>query len=392
MVNTSSSGEVLNPGVHIEAAFIINLVQDLNILRPLAILAKRDFGFAVKFLVASKFTSRDVSGIWAQELALLVSETGAHTFVFEYEHEALGVLTNHGLLFAASESNLPGHSVPHEVFRISPPSYLRVTLQHGFECVGFRHSVAHIHAHGPHASFAADIVCAWFDTKYLNATARSQSAKVRVTGPAAVLQQYRDPIERSADSPGLVCENLHSVRMNALGDLKAEFVDVFGAFCSAIISSNGGRVALRPHPGGQYTVRNQVTLPSNVALENAPIYRTDLRKFAFGISAPSSVLLDMVLAGIPTAVWRDGEGRLDTDNYSDLPSVSTVSDWVAFAAAARVEPEQFTSANQAFLRRFGVLTDPQEVYASYASIFAEARKTAGLLSLAAKRAGVRMGR
>lgn len=372
------------------AIFLVNLVQDVNVLRPLAVMARRDFGLSVRFLVADKFAARDLSGIWQNELDQLASETHAEVAVFDSEFDALAHLAGHGVIFAGSESNLHGHAATHNIFRIAPASYLRVTLQHGFECVGFRHSAAHQLAHGPSSSFAADYVCAWYGHEHLNATSASQRAKVIVTGPGAVLQQFRHPIERDPQAPGLVCENLHSVRLNATGDMKAEFVDVFAAFCARI--DNGDRkadVALRPHPGGQYMLRQNVPLPPNVRIENAPIYRVDLRQFAYGISAPSSVVLDMVLAGIPTAVWRDRDGRMDTDNYAGLPGVSSVEDWIAFARRASAEPESFVDGQRAFLERFGMPLEPDEVHARFARLFATVvRQTAQLAQCRLHRAAV----
>lgn len=376
-------------GLH--AVFVFNLLQDVNILRPLVTVAVRDFGFKARFLISSKFDGRDITGLWLRELNEMAAAAGAKSFSFDQEYEALTALDGHGLLFAGSESNLRGHAPSHDLMRIAPASYLCVTLQHGFECVGFRHSAAHKLNHGSDASFAADVVCSWLDENDLSACTPSQRGKIVQTGPSASLQQYREPFKLDPAAPGIVCENLHSVRMNALGDLKAEFVDVFAAFCAAIAKDeNGNRVALRPHPGGQYVVRNNVPLPLNVSLENAPIYRVDLRRFAYGISAPSSVLLDMVLAGIPTAVWRDGSGRMDTDNYADLPSISSVAEWCAFARKARSEPEAFEAGQKAFLKRFGLPIDPRDVYARYSHIFQHARRNAAALAAAAKSGGIRI--
>ncbi|MYL98825.1 hypothetical protein GR702_13740 [Novosphingobium sp. FGD1] len=353
-----------------QAVFLVNLVQDVNILRPLIVMAQRDFAMDVRVLVSGAFEGRDISGIWRRELAEIAAETRARLDQFRSEFEALALLDGHGVIFAASESHLRGHATCHDVFRVAPASYLRVTLQHGFECVGFRHSGAHKLAHGSTASFAADIVCAWFATEHIDAISAAQRGKLVVTGPSAVLQQFREPLPQDASRPGLVCENLHSVRLNAAGDMKAEFVDVFSAFCKAV--DDGTRtpaVCLRPHPGGQYMLRNKVPLPDNVTVENAPMYRLDMRRFAYGISAPSSVLLDMVLAGIPTAVWRDGAGLMDTDNYADLPGVSSLADWVAFARKAQEDPASFASGREAFLARFGLVIDPADVHARYSRIF-----------------------
>lgn len=367
-----------------QAVFLVNLVQDVNILRPLVIMARRDFGLDVHIMVSRLFDGRDIAGIWQRELDEMARETMARISHFKSELEAAALLDGHGLLFTASESHLRGHATSHDVLRVAPPSYLRVTLQHGFECVGFRHSEAHKLAHGATASFAADLVCAWFPPEHVDAISASQRDKLLLTGPTAVLQQFRTPLDEVAKRPGLVCENLHSVRLNAMGDMKAEFVDVFSAFCAQMEEedASASSVCLRPHPGGQYMLRNKVPLPRNVAVENAPMYRLDMRRFAYGISAPSSVLLDMVLAGIPTAVWRDRNGRMDTDNYADLPGVSSVEDWVAFARAAQDDPGAFMQGRQAFLARFGLLAEPEEVYRRYAGIFTLALRHAPQLAAA----------
>ena len=55
-----------------------------------------------------------------------------------------------------------------------------------------------------------------------------------------------------------------------------------------------------------------------MVLANNPIYRTNLGAYCYGVSAPSSVVIDMVLAGIPTAVWRDQDGMMDTRHYDGL--------------------------------------------------------------------------
>ena len=324
------------------AVFLINLVQDVNILRPLVFMATRDFGLKANLLVSTKFSGRDLFGIWQRELEQICAETGATLTFFTTDWEAHRSLTGEGLIFAASESHLPNHITTHSVFRHAPASFLRVTLQHGFECVGFRHSTDHIRAHGATASFGADIVCGWQEPQHLASMARSQRAKLLVTGPTAVLQMPTDKFERDSEAPGIVCENLHSVRLNGAGDFKTEFVDAFGTFCRLLEEEDERSVVLRPHPGGQYVLKNKVAVPRNAEINNTPMYRIDLRKFGYGISAPSSVLVDMLLAGIPTAVWRDSAGGMDADNYAGLTTVSSPREWLEFSRLAAKDPQPFT--------------------------------------------------
>jgi glycosyltransferase involved in cell wall biosynthesis len=346
----------------------MNLVQDVNILRPLVFMAASDFGMDTLLLVSRKFTARDLFGIWQTELEELCEQTGARLELFGNDWEAHQHLNGGGVIIAASESHLPNHVATHSIFRHSPPGFLRVTLQHGFECIGFRHSADHVRAHGPTASFAADYVCAWYGSDQLGSMASSQSTKLLVTGPTAVLQMPSPSTGKTKCGSGLVCENLHSVRLNGAGDFKTEFVDAFSDFCR-LLANDGGKVTLRPHPGGQYVLKNDVPLAANATINNAPVYRLNLASFAYGISAPSSVLIDMLLARIPTAVWRDRHGDMDADNYAGLTHVSSPEEWLEFARAATADPTGFVELQDRFLEAQGMILDPAEVYSRHAEIF-----------------------
>ena len=245
------------------AVFVMNLVQDVNILRPLVFMAARDFGFRTLILVSSKFAERDLQGIWRSELEQLSAETDSELQTFESDWDAFRALKGCGVIFAGSESSLPGHGTTHALFRYAPPTFLKVTLQHGFECVGFRHSAAHDRVHGRMVSFAADVVCAWQPTERLTSMAPSQRPKALVTGPSAVLQPFTEPFERHPGAPGeIVCENLHSVRLNTTGELKGLICRRHSGNSAAASARQGRKVVLRPHPGGQYVLKNKVAAAS----------------------------------------------------------------------------------------------------------------------------------
>ena len=355
------------------AVFLIHLVQDVSVLRPLVFMSARDFGFDTVLLTSAKFAARDDGGIWRNELADICTETGARLETFRDEWEAVQHLTGQGLLFAASESDLPQHATAHNVFRIAPPSLVKVTLQHGFECVGFRHNADHVRAHGEFASFGADIICSWSDSEHLKSLAASQRGKLLVTGPTSVLQQPTGPATLDAKPRGLVCENLHSVRFGGATGPRSEFVDTFAEF-SRLLSKRKRKITLRTHPGGRYILRNKVKLPRNVLIEQAPIYRLDLRRFLYGISAPSTILIEMLLAGIPTAVWRDGRGTIDTSNYEGLPILSSARELLDFAGAAEQDPTPFREQQERFLVASGMMLEPREVFRRFASLFDAAKR------------------
>jgi hypothetical protein len=345
----------------------------VTVLRPLAFMAARQFGFETLLLVSARFAARDATGIWRNELSQISAESGARIEVFSDDWDARRHFSGQGLLFSASESHLPQHATTHNIFRHAPAGFLKVTVQHGFECVGFRHSADHVRAHGPTASFGADIICSWSGADHLPSLAPSQRAKLLVTGPTSVLQTHAGSFERARGTPGLVCENLHSVRFKGAGDIKREFVDTFAKFARATALRNR-RITLRAHPGGQYALRNKLALQRNVTIENAPIYRLDLRRFAYGISAPSSVLIDMLLADIPTAVWRDRQGQMDTSSYDGLPTVSSAREWLQFVRMANENRESLVARQQEFLRDTGMPLEPREVFCRFAELFRAAER------------------
>lgn len=349
--------------------FIINLLQDLNVVRGIVYLAVRETEAGIGFLVSDTFLKRDERKIWQVELATLAAEVGASLHVFGTTSEAYAVLQGgSGMIFAASESSLSAHWQTHDLLRAAPSGYLRVTLQHGFECVGFKQSREHIAAHGRNISFAADVICGWFDAPALTSLTASQRSKLYVSGPPMLLlsQPGLHP-EHPPQTGGIVCENLHSVRLNATGDHKTSFMDTFFDFCGEMAKS-GSEVTLRPHPGGQYVLKNNVELPANVRLNNLPMYHVNLKGYAYGISAPSTVVFDMVLARIPVGVWRDPGGVMDAGNYDGLTEISTLDDWLAFERDARLRPEMLLDRQATFLGKLAMPTEPAEVYRRFARL------------------------
>jgi hypothetical protein len=354
------------------AIFLVHLLQDVHVLRPLIFMAAKDFGFQTQLLVSDRFRSRDTSGVWLREIEAICTQSGAALHFFGDDWQAHGHLDGQGLLFAASESHIHNHSVAHNVFRHAPASFLKVTLQHGFECVGFRHGADHIRAYGETASFAADILCAWYGPDRLTALAPSQAPKVVVTGPTSVLQMATGAAS-SGSCTGLVCENLHSVRFEAADKLEKEFLQTFRKFAVAMYRQRRN-VRLRPHPGGQYSAKLNYVLPYDVQLENAPLYRVDLRQFTYGISPPSSVLIDMLLADIPTAVWRDSGGRIGAGNYEGLTTVSSAGEMIKFALDAERNRDRHVMRQKRWLEQQGMPLEPADVYSRFAQLFEAAER------------------
>ena len=154
--------------------FVINLLQDVNIVRPLVYMAALDLGRPTLLMVSAKFRIRDKSGTWQKELAGILRDTGATLANFTDEVDAIEILQDKaGLLIAASESHLVNHKLVHDLMAAAPSSLLKITLQHGFECVGFLQSQDQNQAHGRNITFAADIIGGWCTAERLKDIAPS---------------------------------------------------------------------------------------------------------------------------------------------------------------------------------------------------------------------------
>jgi len=93
-----------------------------------------------------------------------------------------------------------------------------------------------------------------------------------------------------------------------------------------------------------------------------PLYKQNLSMFDFGITAPSSVLLDMILADVPVAVWQDDYDTLDISNYRGLPVVHDAGEWWNFAQQASRERDGLLQRQRAFLNDLGIPPDVQQRY------------------------------
>ncbi|AZV80618.1 hypothetical protein EBB79_21870 (plasmid) [Parasedimentitalea marina] len=354
-----------------QAVFVFNLLQDVNILRGLVYLARQETEASLCFLVTKGFVKRDSRVIWQKELAAMVRDTGAEIHLISESADVWTALQGGGgILISASESDLPEHRETSAIMRATPSSFLKVTLQHGLECVGFRQSREHNIRHGRDVGFNADVVCSWLAPHRLSATRASERAKIIVTGPPTLLQRRRTHPDHPPLTQALVCENMHSARLQATGDHKASFMETFFDFCRRQPTGEG--VTLRPHPGGQYVLKNNIALPENVALNNLPIYDVNLPGYGYGISAPSTVVFDMVLAGLPVGVWRDPDGIMDIGNYAGLAQISAVDDWLNFAQECRHNHAALVARQNAFLERQGVLMDPNEIYRRFTALLRNA--------------------
>jgi hypothetical protein len=317
-------------------AFHFGLVQDVAVLRPVAHLAAGDPSKDIHLLVSPQFDSLDIDGKWFAEIQRLGSEIGSTPVTYQEAFDVLRLVgPGHGMIVAGSESDAKAHQKAHELFLAMPGRIRTVALQHGFECVGFLHNAKHDSTAGTNVRFAADINVAWFEPENLRSVSAREQSKIYVAGPPSMIDLPPRKAPEGGSRPGLVCENLHSVRFANAG-LRGTFFDTFTSFAKRL-DLIGEKLVLRPHPAGQFTQRKGLAVPQNVELSDRPLYDMSLEDFAYIISAPSTILFDFVLAGVPAAIWADTQGQVDGSNFAGLPQVATVDDWWRLHWAARLQ-------------------------------------------------------
>jgi glycosyltransferase involved in cell wall biosynthesis len=323
-----------------QIVLIFNLLQDVNILRPLAYLAYDDFNIKPLLFLTSGFKKRDRSSTWQNELKHIQNETCGEIVTIDTPWKIWSVLNAecHGIIITSSESDLSAHRETHSVLRSSPSSFITLTLQHGYECVGFLMNRNHKLAHGNSVGFAADIICTWSSSEHLRDSRPLVRSRMVPTGPSVAIKHTQkrnlNASTEHLDIPpgtGIVCENLHSPRYGKDDQSRQSFMDQFFAL-AAYLNKRNKMIALRPHPGGQYTIKKEMQLPSNVILDNRPAYKVDWKQYAYGISAPSSVVFDMIWADIPVCLWRDSDNQIDTTQLRPFPVAESTEELIAFAS------------------------------------------------------------
>lgn len=342
------------------AVFLVDLNQDVAAFRHVAHFFRRESSLAILFMISENFRKRDALGVWRLEVQEICRELNAEAIEVDSVADVIRCLADKaGLLLSASESALPAHAFNHAAFLAAPDTFVRVTLQHGLECIGFNHNDAHDRNWHHYVGMACDVAASWFEDDVLHSVRADQRSKIVPVGPPLGLDSpppvYRpQPAAKKPIVHGLVCENLHSVRFSA--GAKNLFVDALSAFARHLEPLDG-TIELRPHPGGLYLEKNKVPLPRNVRFNRLPLYRQSLDKFSFCISGPSTVLLDLVWADVPVAVWTSGEQSMSIGVYSNLHVVSNELEWLDFAIAATREPGPFLEAQTKFLTSLKLPSD-----------------------------------
>ena len=316
-----------------QTVFVLDLIQDAEILSPLI---RRAAQHNSPFFSMVAVTTRVMeSHIWAN-LATFFATHNISWFNPRTPIELVARFSREkALLITASESSAPGHAFCHQACRIAPSNVLRITIQHGIECVGLRHHKAHNLQFPNGIRFASDVILTWQQVDDLIDIHPAEISKCRTVGviksfaeQAAILRELfwkeLSTLNAEAVTNGkevLLAENLHSVRFSNLTRYQN-----FLQFIDQLSSIQNIPLTIRSHPGK----RTLEKLPNSARrFLKGELLAESVARFSYFVSPPSTIVLDAVMALVPTAVWSDSQNVGDCANYQGLPIVTNYADWAA---------------------------------------------------------------
>lgn len=315
----------------------VDLVQDIDVLLPVLVRARRQPGLSLRVVVARWLLDA------APRVPLLLQQHGLSWRTVSrrrvIEGRGPSLLGVRGLL-TASESDQEAHKAGYALgSRARDRGLATFTLQHGID------SLAPPEA--PDIDFASEVILSWFTTEGVPDAVRPHVRKRLASVGRPVL-----PSAAGDDRYDVgLFENLHAARYTE------EQVRDFRLRAVALIDQRPDLTfCIRPHPAGPgdgwsalgVDRRPHVTLMSPA--ESVRDTRSGAAVVAGArrvITTPSTVALDAALAGRPVALAFVG-GPL----YSGLRVLQTEADWLDFVAGAD------TTSARAFLAPFRVDADP----------------------------------
>jgi hypothetical protein len=224
----------------------------------------------------------------------------------------------------AAESSHPAHQVAHRLARIAKGVGLRcASIQHGLEMEGLT-----IRPRKP-VVFESDVIFAWGDASALPPFVPADVRGRVISSGRPSLPPAPPPPPHAGVRVG-VFENLHWDRYSAR--YRRSFED---ALESAARQRPDITFMLRPHPAGQWTLRQprrferaniQIASHQDMAIE--PL----IAEVDAVITTPSTVALDAALAGKRTGVFLGDIA--DGSAYQPLTLLREASDWLTFIDAA----------------------------------------------------------
>jgi hypothetical protein len=315
-----------------KVVIVLDLIQDFEVLRPLVTRCAQNPAWSNLWISVSDRVM--TSHLWPQ-ISVYIDVMQIRWFKPISPLDVVNVLgSERAVLITASESSANGHKFSHTVCQLAHRKTFKITVQHGYECVGLRHHQAHDASLPQGVRFASDVVFTWSACDQLTNMHSSDRAKcipVGIVKSGVQESAVEDHIGQRLMQAGgkstqavshrriLIAENLHSVRF-----VDANRYQRFLEFIRGLEADRSVNLTLRSHPGKRTLERDEMF--KGYAFLTGTMRAQHFHAFDVFVSPPSTIVLDAVLAGVPTAIWSVREELGDCENYAQIPVVNTCSD------------------------------------------------------------------
>ena len=315
------------PNCNASMFFVLDLIQDFEVLLPLVHKAILDRIERITIVISKR--------VWKSHnfvsVTSILEYLGANIVLVSSVYEAVNIIKPprgaSGLLITASESSAPGHSFCHSLCKLVGHNIRKITIQHGYECVGLRHHKEHDLQFPKGVRFASDFIFSWSNIDLLSNIHPLEVHKVISVG---VVKSFACSAERTISQTSfdesekrrlscpevLIAENLHSVRFREPSRFQG-----FLAFIRESNSMNGKEcnLRIRSHPGKRKL--QTLDLEDEFLYEEGALTATTVQQFDMVCSPPSTIVLDSVLSGVPVCIWSHENNLADTKNYDSIAKV-----------------------------------------------------------------------
>lgn len=305
--------------------FYFSLVQDVQALRSIVQLVKLKYPNIQLFGVVDKlFINRDKTGLGTKELIYLVENFGFNLLpdMASYQEAVEEMyVENHSVpFFFASESSAAAHKKSHHLCNWLSPIFYTITVQHGYECLGFHHSDEMTQVFGDNINFSSKQVFGWSSVTESKNLTTSSVHKFKHVGFTNLLFERINKGRQKMPAKKkyiIFCETLHGERLQVKTKIDPnEFIKIFKA--TKYWADRRDIVCLlKPHPVSKLNFGN---LPEKSIIFD-PIHRLPTDEILCVVSSPSSVAIDFRSLNIPVILWNPLNG-FDISNYDYLPTIS----------------------------------------------------------------------
>jgi glycosyltransferase involved in cell wall biosynthesis len=338
-----------DPDGRIKAGVLLDLVQDLDVLRPLIAAWRKDPRFELRVLVS------DIGLARSPRMVRTFLELAVIPIVVERELALQGndqSVRGLDVLISASETSARAHRFNHQLTLAANADGVRTyTLQHGLENIGLTYFDE---VTGPDVTFASDRVLVWTapDNFPEWTPVQTRNKAFAVGRSAQIIRVDVDFPELSGRKVVGVFENLHWDRYTQ--SYRNKFVQDLLETAAALPEL---LFLLKPHHAGKYLARpgRLEGYGNNVILAdpNDPKWEPYTAAAVIPhctcvITTPSTVALDAAELGVPVAMVAYG---LQLDVYRPLVQIQNAADWLAFIHSSQAEPGDVLDKNDAFRRR-----------------------------------------